>query len=101
MLILSFFSSFVAANFSIAKPQWTQHIQAMKEITFQVTPDRETGGYVARWDDADNGGITTQGDSFEELDHMVSDAVKGYFEPRKHPRRVRLHFVEDPELLLA
>ena len=73
----------------------------MNEITFQVTPCHETGGYVARWDDANGGGVTTQGDSFEELDRMVSDAVKGYFEPGQHPRRVRLHFVEDPALELA
>ena len=73
----------------------------MKEITFQVTPDHETGGYVARWDDADKGGITTQGDTLEELYHMVADAVKGYFEPNQYPNRVRLHFVEDPALVLA
>jgi predicted RNase H-like HicB family nuclease len=72
----------------------------MKEITFQVTPCHETGGYVARWDDT-NGGITTQGDTLEELNVMVADAVRGYFEPGQHPRRVRLHFVEDPALLLA
>ncbi len=68
----------------------------MKEITLQVTPCAETGGYVARWDDADHGGgITTQGDSLEELTHMVGNAVMGYFEPDQHPRRRRLHFVED------
>jgi predicted RNase H-like HicB family nuclease len=72
----------------------------MKEITFQVTPCDETGGYVARWDDA-NGGITTQGDTLEELNLMVADAVRGYFEPSQPPRRVRLHFVEDPALVLA
>ncbi len=73
----------------------------MKEITFQVTPCQETGGYVARWDDANNGGITTQGDTLDELNRMVTDAVKGYFDPGQHPKRVRLHFVEDPALLLA
>jgi predicted RNase H-like HicB family nuclease len=73
----------------------------MKEITFQVTPCGETGGYVARWDDAGKGGIATQGDTLEELNHMVEDAVKGYFEPGKHPRVVRLHFVEDPALVLT
>lgn len=52
---------------------------------------------MARWDDAPGrGGITTQGDSFAELEAMVADAVSGYFEPAEHPRRVRLHFVEDP-----
>jgi predicted RNase H-like HicB family nuclease len=73
----------------------------MNEITFQVTPCRETCGYVARWDDADKGGITTQGDSLDELNRMVTDAVKGYFEPGQHPIRVRLHFVEDPLLVVA
>ena len=53
----------------------------MKEITFQVTPCHETGGYVARWDDSDAGGITTQGDTLDELNRMVTDAVMGYFEP--------------------
>jgi len=72
----------------------------MKEITFQVAPCPETGGYVARWDDLTGGGITTQGDSLEELTRMVSDAVMGYFEPDQHPRRVRLHFEEDPALML-
>ena len=32
---------------------------------------------------------------------MVGDAVKGYFEPGQHPRRVRLHLVEAPALVLA
>jgi hypothetical protein len=32
---------------------------------------------------------------------MVGDAVKGYFEPGEHPRRVRLHFVDDPILAVA
>lgn len=73
----------------------------MKEITFQVTPCHETGGYVACWDDASNGGITTQGDTLEELNRMVADAVKGYFESGQHPKCVRLHFVEDPALVLA
>jgi predicted RNase H-like HicB family nuclease len=73
----------------------------MKEITFQVTPCHDTGGYVARWDDADKGGITTQGDTLEELNRVLADAVMGYFEPGLHPKRVRLHFVEDPALVLA
>ena len=73
----------------------------MKEILFQVTPCHETGGYVARWDDADHGGITTQGDTLEELNRMVTDAVMGYFDAGKHPKKVRLHFVEDPALVLA
>ena len=74
----------------------------MSEITFTITPCDETGGFVARWDDRPGrGGITTQGDSFAELDTMIADAVNGYFEPAQRPRRVRLHFVEDPLVSLA
>ena len=74
----------------------------MREITFQVEPSAETGGYVARWDDAPGkGGITTQGDSFAELDAMVADAVGAYFTAAKRPRRIRLHFITDPILAVA
>jgi predicted RNase H-like HicB family nuclease len=74
----------------------------MKEIMFTVEPCPETGGYVARWDDAPGkGGITTQGDSLSELHAMITDAVNGYFEPAMRPQSVRLHFVEDPVLALA
>jgi predicted RNase H-like HicB family nuclease len=74
----------------------------MKEITFTVEPCPETGGFVARWDDAPGkGGITTQGDSLSELHTMVADAVNGYFEPAERPQSVRLHFVEDPVFALA
>jgi hypothetical protein len=34
---------------------------------------------LARWDASGGGGITTQGDSFRELDAMIADAVGGYF----------------------
>jgi predicted RNase H-like HicB family nuclease len=74
----------------------------MREITFIVEPCGETGGFVARWDDLPGrGGITTQGDSFADLDSMVADAVNGYFEPSERPQRVRMHFAEDPVLNLA
>lgn len=70
------------------------------QITFDLTPCEETGGYVARWDDPAGGGICTQGDSFAELDGMVRDAVEGYFTGRaQKPERIRLHFVRDPELV--
>jgi predicted RNase H-like HicB family nuclease len=61
------------------------------EIIFQVEPCTETGGYVARWNAPHGGGITTQGDSFAELDAMIADTVGGYFEPEQRPRSVRLH----------
>lgn len=74
----------------------------MREITFSVEPCPETGGYVARWDDLPGrGGITTQGDSFAELDAMISDAVSAYFEPGQRPQTIRLHFVSDPVLAVA
>jgi predicted RNase H-like HicB family nuclease len=72
------------------------------EIIFRVTPCAETGDYVARWDASrDGGGITTQGDSFAELDAMITDAVGGYFEPKQRPKRIRLHFSQDPILAVA
>ena len=47
----------------------------MSEITFHVEPCAETGGYVARWDAPKGGGITTQGDSFAELDAMIRERL--------------------------
>ena len=74
----------------------------MQEITFQVEPCNETGGYVARWDNAAGaGGITTQGETLEELQAMIADAVEAYFDSGKGPQRVRLHFLEDPVVALA
>jgi predicted RNase H-like HicB family nuclease len=73
----------------------------MNEITFRIEACGETGGFVARWDAPEGGGITTQGDSLAELHAMIADAVKGYFDPGQQPRRVRLHFVEDPTLALV
>jgi len=63
-----------------------------KEIVFNVTACRETGGYVARWDDLpDKGGITTQGETLSELEEMIADAVSGYFESLDRPQTVKLH----------
>jgi hypothetical protein len=69
------------------------------EIVFDVEPCSVTGGYVARWDVPGGGGITTQGDSFGELDTMIADSVSGYFEADQRPKSVRLHFSQD--LILA
>jgi predicted RNase H-like HicB family nuclease len=76
-------------------------VSRVAEIIFRVEPCAETGGYVARWDAPEGGGITTQGDSFAELDAMITDAVGGYFEPEQRPKSVRLHFAEDPVLAVA
>jgi predicted RNase H-like HicB family nuclease len=71
-------------------------MSTVAEIIFQVEPCAETGGYVARSDaQRGGGGITTQGDSFAELDAMIADAVGGYFEPKQRPKRIRLHFSQD------
>jgi predicted RNase H-like HicB family nuclease len=71
------------------------------DIVFTVTPCRETGGYVARWDDLpERGGISTQGETLSELEEMIADAVSGYFESADRPRKVKLHFIEDPVLAL-
>ena len=72
------------------------------QITFELTPCEESGGYIARWDDPAGGGICTQGNSFADLDDMVRDAVAGYFaDQEKKTASIRLHFVRDPELLPA
>jgi len=71
------------------------------EIVFDIEPCVTSGGYVARWDAPGGGGITTQGDSFRELDIMIADAVSGYFEPDQRPRSVRLHFSQDPILAVS
>lgn len=71
------------------------------QIRFDVSPCKETGGYVARWDDPAGGGICTQGESISELEAMVRDAVEGYFAERQSPERIQLHFLEDPLLALA
>jgi predicted RNase H-like HicB family nuclease len=73
----------------------------MTEITFKIEPCANAGGYVARWDAPRGGGITTQGDSFMELDAMIADAVQGYFETKDRPKHVRLHFSEDPILAIT
>ena len=73
----------------------------MSEITFTIEPCAETGGFVARWNAPGGGGIATQGDSFAELDAMIADAVNGYFEPDEKPKKVRLHFTEDPVVAVA
>jgi predicted RNase H-like HicB family nuclease len=73
----------------------------MQTLRFEVEMCDETGGYIARWDDPEGGGITTQGDSFAELDAMVRDAVAGYFADGEKPAGLRLHFVDDPVLVVA
>ena len=72
-----------------------------EETTFTVETCPESGGFVARWDNPQGGGITTQGDTLGELQAMITDAGGGYFDPAEAPARVKIHFAEDPVLLVA
>ncbi|HUD99319.1 MAG TPA: hypothetical protein VMR62_07065 [Bryobacteraceae bacterium] len=72
----------------------------MDEITFQVCNDEDSGLLVASWDAPDNaGGITTQGRDLQDLQQQVSEAVETHFDAGQAPRRIRLHFVNDPILI--
>ena len=73
----------------------------MKEVTFIVSPCRETGGFVARWDDAPGKGGIHTGGFFRGVGNDDADSVKGYFDPTVRPERVRLHFAEDPVVALG
>jgi predicted RNase H-like HicB family nuclease len=65
------------------------------EIIFEVT-EAEEGGYCAS---ALGYGISTQGETIEELRSMVRDAVECYFDdPSQAPKIIRLHFVRDEVL---
>jgi predicted RNase H-like HicB family nuclease len=66
------------------------------ELIFEVT-EAEEGGYCAT---ALGCGITTQGETLEELRQMVREAVACYFDkPESAPRMIRLHFVRDEILV--
>ncbi|MCK6440335.1 MAG: 2-oxoisovalerate dehydrogenase [Planctomycetes bacterium] len=65
----------------------------MREIIFQIEEDPIDGGYVAQ---ALGHGITTQGDTLEELRSMIIDAVQCHFDkPEDIPAIIRLHFVRE------
>jgi predicted RNase H-like HicB family nuclease len=69
----------------------------MKEIIFIVTED-EAGGFNAR---AVNHSIFTQGETREELERMVRDAVRCHFEPEEEaPKFIHLHYVHDEVIAL-
>jgi hypothetical protein len=53
------------------------------EVCFNLTPCDETGGYVARWDDPEGGGICAQGDSFGDLDQMISPTSRTQLKNRR------------------
>ncbi len=64
------------------------------ELVFRVRPAEE-GGFTANCRLPD-GLIATQGDSWEELESMVKDAVSCHFaDAALKPGRIRLHLEED------
>jgi len=73
----------------------------MNEITIQIERDDESGWLTASWDDPAGGGLTTQGRDLEELQGNIREAVRCHFDDGQTPQRVRLHFIQDPELALA
>lgn len=76
-----------------------QNARLMKEIILTVERDEESGWFVASWDEPrGKGGITTQGRDLRQLQDNVREAVRLPFANGKTPRRIRLHFVEDPVL---
>ncbi len=66
----------------------------MDEIVFTVKPEPE-GGFSASCR-LSGGLIATEGDTWEEMEAMVRDAVECHFgEDAEKPRRIRLHLEED------
>jgi len=70
---------------------------SIDEVVF-IVEEAEEGGYSAV---CHRYGIFTQGEDWEELRAMVTEAVELRFEdePRR-PRQIRLHFVRD-EIIAA
>jgi predicted RNase H-like HicB family nuclease len=69
----------------------------MSELIFNVTQE-EDGGYVAV---AVGESIVTQGDTWEELCYMVTDATKGYFYDLTPPQQIRLFLHREQLLAVA
>jgi len=73
-----------------------------EEITIVVEKDEDSDYLVASWDDpSGQGGIVTQGADLKDLQEMVAEAVRCYFDGADRPARVRLHFITDPVLATA
>jgi predicted RNase H-like HicB family nuclease len=69
----------------------------MNELIFEIR-DAEEGGFWAR---ALGQSIFTQGDSWEELRHNISEAVRVHFDDsREIPRVVQLHYVRDEMMVV-
>lgn len=70
----------------------------MNEIIFQIIEDEIDGGYRAT---ALGYGISTQGETIEELKSNIRDAIHCYFdETMEKPQVIRLHYVRDEVLSL-
>ena len=62
----------------------------------------DSGTLVASWDDPRGlGGLTTQAERLSDLESNIREAIAVHFEPEELPRKVRLHFVDDPVLAAA
>lgn len=74
----------------------------MEEIVLIISRCTETGALVASWDDPGGfGGLTTQAEKLSELEDNIREAIAIHFDPEELPKRVRLHFVDDPVLAAA
>lgn len=70
----------------------------MNEIIFQIIEDEIDGGYTAT---ALGYGISTQGETIEELKSNIRDAIQCFFdETMEKPQVIRLHYVRDEVLSL-
>ena len=67
-----------------------------REITFVAVESAE-GGYQAA---ALGHSIFTEADTYEDLRHMVQDAVTCHFEPGLRPRLARLFMVKGETLTM-
>lgn len=68
----------------------------MNELIFEVQEAPE-GGYTAR---ALGASIFTEGDTLEDLQSRVRDAVRCHFDESARPKVVRLHYVRDDVIAL-
>ena len=74
----------------------------VREITFKVERDEDSGWFTASWDAPNQtGGITTQGKDLAELEKNLREAVECHFDGEKLPQRIRLHFLNDAVLATA
>ncbi len=74
----------------------------MEEIVLIITRCNETGALVVSWDDPRGlGGLTPQAQKLSELEDNIREAIAVHFDPEEIPRKVRLHFVDDPVLAAA